>query len=428
MRIFNTATITVCFVFSCLCVSAGELLIENAKIYTASEQGTIENGYILIQDNKIAKVGERRDFDFTGQTIDAEGRSITPGLVNSYTQLGLVEINAVSHSVDFVTEDKLFGPSFKISSAINPASTAIPHNRINGLTHAIVVPEPGHLLFAGYGAAIRLAHAENMILDDSLALFINFAAQGSKLSGGSRASAYSKLRQSLLDAQDYMSNRKESRRGQWRDYFLPLHDLEALLPILKGDKQVVITVHRASDIRLVLSLQKEFKLKVILAGASEAWLVADQISAAGVPVIIDPMANLLGDFDQLAARLDSASRLQSAGVTLLFTGVAWRNTHSAYTVRQAAGNAVAYGLTVEDAIKAMSSNPARVFGYADRFGSIESGKIADLVIWDGHPLEILTRADSVIMNGKPVAMVSRSTRLRDRYRELNTLYPPAYQK
>ena len=410
-------------------LSAADLLIENARIYTASERGTLENAYVLIRDGKIAGLGQQRDFPFEGDIIDAKGKSITPGLINAYTHLGLVEINAVSHSVDFRTEDKLFGPSFEVASALNPASTVIPQNRINGLTHAIVAPEPGHQLFAGYGAAIRLSpDAEALLVDERLAMFVNLAAHGSKLSGGSRASAFAKFHRSLVDAREYRQNRNRIREGKWRDYFLPLHDLEALVPVLDGSKILVVTAHRASDIRQLLKLKKEFDLRMVLAGASEAWLLADEIADAGVSVIMDPMANLPGDFDQLAARLDAATRLQAAGVRLLFTGVAWRNTHSAYTVRQAAGNAVAHGLGEDEAIAAMTINPATVFGFADNFGSIEEGKTADLVIWDGHPLEILTRADAVIINGEQVPMVSRATRLRDRYRELETVYPHAYRK
>jgi imidazolonepropionase-like amidohydrolase len=409
-------------------IYADNLLIKNARLYTLSDKGTIDNGYILLKDGLIDRVGETIDFDFDGRVIDATGLSVTPGLVNAYTHLGLTEIDAVSQSLDVSTEDKLFGPSFKIAPAINPASTVIPHNRLHGLTHAIVAPEPGNQVFAGLGAAIRLQDTESIVINENVAMFANFAALGSKLSGGSRAAAYAKIRQSFMDARDYELNKEKIKSGNWREYYLPLYDLEALLPVINTEIPIVVTAHRASDIRLLLKLQKEFKLRLIIAGASEGWLVANELAEAKVPVIIDPMANLPLDFDQLAARLDAATRMHNAGVSLLFTGVSWRNTHSAYLVRQAAGSAARYGMPVTEAIKAMTLNPALAFGFADRFGSIEAGKEADLVIWDGHPLELLTRADRVIMSGKEVPMVSRSTRLRDRYRKLNTLYPPAYQK
>ena len=407
---------------------ANDVLIKNASLYTLGDKGTIENGYVLIKDGLIAQVGEDIDFEFDGKTIDATGFSVTPGLVNAYTHLGLVEIGAVSHSLDVSTEDELFGPSFKIAPAINPASTAIPLNRINGLTHAIVVPEPGHQLFAGHGAAIRLLNSESLIVNGSVGLFANFSTRGSELSGGSRASAYAKIRQSFLDAKDYEKHIDKVKAGNWREYFLPLHDLEALLPALNGNTPFIVTAHRVSDIRLLLKLRKEFALRLIIAGASEGWMVANELADANVPVIVDPMANLPLDFDQLAARLDGATRMQAAGVRLLFTGVAWRNTHSAYQVRQAAGNAARYGMPVTEAIKAMTLNPAQAFGFADQYGSIEKGKVADLVVWNGHPLELLTRVEKVFMGGEEMSMTSRSTRLRDRYRHHVGPYPPAYNK
>ena len=407
---------------------ANDILIKNARIYTLTDKGTIDNGFILVKDGLIKRVGEHADFDFDGKVIDAAGKSVTPGLVNAYTHIGLVEIYAVSQSLDISTEDLLFGPSFQIAPAINPYSTVIPHNRIHGLTHALVVPEPGHQVFAGQGATVRLNDSGSIILNDSVAVFANFAAAGSKLTGGSRAAAYAKIRQSLIDALDYKLNRSKIASGNWREYFLPLHDLEALIPVISGEKLLVVTAHRASDIRVLLKLQAEFDLRLVIAGASEGWLVAKELAAANVPVIIDPMANLPRDFDRLAARLDSAARMQEAGVTVLFTASDLMATHAAYRVRQAAGNAVAYGMPVTEAIKAMTLNPAQVFGFANRFGSIESGKDADLVIWDGHPLELLTRADNVIMGGREMPMVSRATRLRDRYRDPSTDYPPAYQK
>jgi imidazolonepropionase-like amidohydrolase len=407
---------------------ANDILIKNARIYTLTDKGTIENGFILVKDGKIENVGAHADFDFNGKVIDAKGKSVTPGLVNAYTHIGLVEIYQVSQSLDISTEDKLFGPSFQIAPAINPYSTVIPQNRIHGLTHALVVPEPGHQVFAGQGASIRLHDSGSIILNDSVAVFANFAANGSKLTGGSRAAAYAKIRQSLIDALDYKLNRSKIASGNWREYFLPLHDLEALMPVINGEKPLVVTAHRVSDIQVLLKLKSEFDLRLVIAGASEGWLVAKELADAKVPVIIDPMANLPRDFDQLAARLDSAARMQAEGVTVLFTGIDFMATHAAYQVRQAAGNAAAYGMPVTEAIKAMTLNPAKVFGFANRFGSIEAGKDADLVVWDGHPLELLTRVDRVIMGGKEVSMVSRATRLRDRYRHRGSDYPPAYQK
>ena len=420
------------FVFALLVLhlqaSAEQLLIQNARVYDGTGAEAIEDADILIVDGVIEEIGQQLGKDFTGKKIDASGKSVTPGLVNAFTHLGLVEISAVSHSRDSATKDELLGPSFQVASAVNPAATAIPHNRMNGLTHAIVSPSSGHQPFAGQAAAIRLAGDTTTVINPSVAMFAHYDSKGSELSGGSRAATHSKLKMSLDDAIEYADNRNKAQSGNWRDFFLPLNDLKALEPVVSGEQVLAVVVHRESDIRNLLALKTQYKLNLVLVGATEAWRVADDIAQANVPVIMDPMANLPLDFDQLAARLDAAAILQRSGVTLLFTGVAWRHTHSAHLVRQAAGNAAARGLPVNEAIRAMTLNPAKVFGFADKFGSIEKGKTADIVIWDGHPLELLTRADHVIINGKETAMVSRSTRLRDRYRELDTRYPPAYRK
>ncbi len=409
-------------------VNAAQLLIENAHVYTGTGEKSRENTDILVVDGVISKLGQGLAENFDGKVINAKGKSVTPGLTNAYTHLGLVEISAVSHSRDTSTEDNLLGPSFQVASAVNPAATAIPHNRINGLIHSIVAPASGHQLFAGQAAAIRLAGDGTTLINPSVAMFAHYDSKGSKLSGGSRAATHGRLKLSLDDAIDYGKNRNRARAGDWREFFMPLNDLEALQPVVSGKQLLAVIVHRESDIRNLLELKESYGLNLVLVGATEAWRLADDIARAKVPVIMDPMANLPLDFDQLSARLDAASILHRSGVKMLFTGVAWRNTHSAHLVRQAAGNAAARGLPVDEAIRAMTLNPAEVFGFADKFGSIEEGKIADLVIWDGHPLELLTRADQVLINGKVIPMVSRSTRLRDRYRELDTKYPHAYRK
>ena len=159
-----------------------------------------------------------------------------------------------------------------------------------------------------------------------------------------------------------------------------------------------------------------FNRNLIIAGAAEAWMVAEELAIAEVQVIIDPLSNIPGNFDRLGARLDNATLLNDAGVTLLFSG---DDTHNAFQFRLSAGNAVANGLPAIEAMRAITINVAEAFGLAENFGSIEEGKVADLVIWDGDPLEVQTRADQVFVNGVSVPMVSRSTRLRDRYRDLS---------
>jgi len=407
---------------------ADDLFIKNAKVYTLAGAGVIENGNILIRDGKISAVGQNVAASPGARVIDASRKPVTPGLVNAYTHMGITEIYAVSQSSDVSTKDTHYSAAFSVAPALNPRSTLIPFNRSHGLTHAIVVPESGHHLFAGQGAAIRLTGQESFVVDDSVAVFANYGSRGGKFAGGSRAAAWLKMRQALLDTREYDKHRQAVRSGEWRKLSLPLHDLDALLPVLKNNKPFLVIAERASDIRNLLELKREFRLNLIIAGASEAWMLADELAAARVPVLVDPMMNLPLSFDQLGARLDNAARLQAAGATVLFTGGDFIGTHSAFLVRQAAGNAVANGMPLIEALKAMTLNPARAFGFSDRFGSIEQGKEADLVIWDGDPLELLTQAEQVIIGGNVMPMDSRSTRLRDRYRDLDSKESYLYRK
>jgi len=416
------------FCFTSLLASADALLIKNARLYTLVGEGVIENGNILIVDGKISEIGENVEASPGARVIDASGKQITPGLVNAYTHMGVTEIYAVSQTNDTATKDIHYSASFAVAPAINPLSTLIPFNRSHGLTHAIVAPESGHHLFAGQGAVIRLTAADSFVVDDSVAVFANYGSRGGVFAGGSRAAAYLKMRQALLDAGEYDQHRQAVRSGEWRELSLPLHDLDALLPVLKNNKPLLVIAERASDIRNLLKLKDEFRLNLIIAGASEAWMLAAKLAAANVPVLIDPMMNLPQSFDQLGARLDNAARLQAAGVRVLFTGGDFIGTHSAFLVRQAAGNAAANGMPFIEAIKAMTLNPALAFGFSKRFGSIEPGKEADLVIWDGDPLELLTQAEQVIIKGNIVPMDSRSTRLRDRYRDLDSVESYLYRK
>jgi len=256
-------------------------------------------------------------------------------------------------------------------------------------------------------------------------MFAVLGERGAGLSGGSRGGAMLRLREALQDALDYAANRKAFEQGDRREYALSRLDLEALGPVVKGQLPLVVAADRASDIEATLRLAKELDLKLILAGAAEGWMVARQIAEAKVPVLVEPLTNLPESFESLGATLENPARLHKAGVTIAFmTG----DAHNARNIKQSAGNAVAYGLPWDAALAAMTSVPARIWGIADRYGTLEPGKDADVVIWDGDPLEVTTFADAVFIRGREIPMKSRQTELRDRYKNLQTPLPPAYQK
>ena len=191
----------------------------------------------------------------------------------------------------------------------------------------------------------------------------------------------------------------------------PVADLEALLPVLRGELPLVAVANRRSDIETALRIGREYKLKLILAGAAEGWEIADQIARGGVPVLVEPLDNI-PSYDALGIRYENAALLAKAGVKVVLMET---DTHNARNLRQQAGNAVSYGMTWDQALRAVTLSPAEVFGVADRYGSLEPGKVADVVVWSGDPFELLIR-------GKEIPLRSRQTELFERYKKL----PPNY--
>ncbi len=402
-------------------------LITNATIHTASDQGVLLNSDIYISDGFIMQIGSQLKPKGKYTRIDATGKFITPGLINASTQIGLVEINAVSSSVDSSTKLKRQGASFSIAPAIHFKSTIIPQNRINGLTRAIVKPVGGTSIFQGQGSAIALFSSRQGLTKESIAVYASYGIAGANISGGSRASAYSVLDQALTEANYLRHNRNRYLPGFNWQFSQSVQDLDALKAVLERKIPLVIDVHRSDDILQMISLAKKHDIRLVISGASEAWQVADELARAKVSVIMDPIMNLPLSFEALGVRLDGAAILNKAGVKLAFTGMDWQSTHNAYLVRQSAGNAVAYGVPAEEGLKAISRNVAEIFGISD-YGQIKVGMQADIVVWDGEPLEITSMAEKVFIMGIEQPMVSRATRLRDRYWDLDNISQKAYKR
>ena len=405
--------------------AAETVVITGATIHTLGPQGTIQNGTLVIEDGRIRAVGPAVPVPAGARRIDARGKVVTPGLFDSLSRLGIVEVSAVDGTQDASVQDDRITAAFTVTDSLNPRSVLIPVNRIEGLTRAVVAPTPGKSLIAGQGAIITLGGPGDYLVRSPVAMFAMLGETGARLAGGSRSAALLRLKEAFQDALDYAANRKAFDAGDRRPYILSRLDLEALLPVVKGELPLVILVDRASDIESALRLARDWKLKLILASANEAWKVADQIAAAKVPVLLTPLEDRPSSFETLGATLENAARLHKAGVTVAFMS---GDAHNARNLKQAAGNAVAYGLPWDAALAAMTSVPARIWGIADRYGTLEPGKDADVVIWDGDPLELTTFADAVFIRGKEMPMKSRQTELRDRYKDLGGPQPPAYKK
>ena len=229
----------------------------------------------------------------------------------------------------------------------------------------------------------------------------------------SRASQMLLIKDGFIKAKNYHKSRSQIMRGGYFDfgYYTP-RDLEAILRVVSKEIPLIVRTDRARDILRMIAFSNSHEIDIILAGAKEAWRIADKIALESIPVILDPMDNIPSSFDSIAARMDNASILNNAGVKILITS---QSTHNSYLSRQGAGNAVAYGLSEEDALKALTINVASVFGLDERIGTLEVGKDADLLIWDGHPLEVSSFTKKIYIDGKEISTVTRSQRLRDRY-------------
>jgi imidazolonepropionase-like amidohydrolase len=394
---------------------AQTIAITNARIHTMTG-AAIERGTVVVVDGRIQAVGVSVAVPSGARVIDAAGKTVTPGLFDSSTALGIVEIGQVAGTADASTTMGRVTAAFNVADGLNPFSTLIPITRVAGITRAVVSPQPGSSLIAGQGIVIDLGseRASEMVRRNPVAMYAVLGERGAALAGGARGAALLVLREALQDARDYAENRRAFEEDRRRAYALSRLDLEALGPVVRGELPLVIEAHRASDLLAALRLAREFNLRLILSGATEAWMVASEIAQARVPVVINPMQNLPA-FESLGITLENAARLHAAGVTIAFGSF---ESHNARNLKQLAGNAVAHGLPHDAALRAMTIDPARIWGIDAAYGTIEPGKEADLVIWSGDPLELTTQVEQVFIRGREMPKDNRQRLLFERYRRL----------
>lgn len=341
--------------------------------------------------------------------LDRPEHWLTPGLVEVGSEMGLVEIGMEGASVDADAEQAdPVRAEFRAWDAYNPASTVIPVTRMEGVSSAFAAPRGG--LVAGQGAWVSLSGATQAetLVKGPVGMWAGPMATGSKAEGLAR------LRELLADARLYAQRRSEWERGELRPLAGTRGDLEALQAVLQRQIPLVLAADRAADIELLARFAEEERVLVVIAGGAEAWTLAPRLAKAGIAVIVDPYSDGASSFDAVRGRADNARLLHDAGVTLL---VSTFSTHHARTLRQVAGNAVREGLPHLAALQAITATPARVFGVPTR-GAIGPGLVADLVLWTGDPLELLTTCEALWIEGQPVSMSSRQRELWLKYREL----------
>ncbi len=399
-----------------LAAQADAIMIRGATVHTMTNDGTLENTDVFISGGEIKRIGKNLPVPQDDVYVfDAEGKPLTPGFFAGITSIGITEVSAVEESSDSSLGLKEMRPEFDVVPAFNPNSSLVPVTRIEGFSFTLLGAGAKGSIFGGQGQLVALDGGYESFVGKPV-LFINVGRDASGLSGGSRAAQWMLLNQAMAEADSPPTSNEAAlltRAGR------------GTLSAFASDGKVVFNVDRASDILETLRFARRFGLDLVISGGTEAWMVARQLASAKVPVLLDPLVNLPGNFDKLGARLDNAAILEAAGVTVVINGA---GSHNARKQRQMAGNAVSHDLPHDAGIAALTSNPARVFGVSDQQGSIQKNNVANVVLWSGDPLEVTSAAEIVVINGKLIPMESRQTKLRDRYLPENPEMPRAYIK
>jgi imidazolonepropionase-like amidohydrolase len=400
--------------------AAQTIAITGGKVYPVSGP-PIENGTVIISNGKIVSVGANVAVPAGAQRIDATGKIVTPGFVNSSTQLGVQEIAAVNDTRDMTADGKdHIAASFTVWEGLNPNSVMLAPARKEGITSFVVIPTGG--LIAGQAALVDVVPGTttDMIIRAPVAMV---AEIGDPQSAGlsSRGELIVKLRELLEDAGYFQTHRDAFDRAQTRPFAASRLDLQAMIPVIEGRLPLLVTVDKASDIDAAMRVAREFNVKLIIGGGAEAWMMADKLAAAKIPVLTGAMNNIPAGFATLGQRQENAGLLRKAGVPVALIGNAGGGDEEAFNVRnlkQEAGNAVAYGMTWDDALRAVTLAPAEFFGVADRVGSLQTGREGNVVVWSGDPFEFTTRAEHVFVRGREYHDKTRQDLLVDRYRNL----------
>jgi imidazolonepropionase-like amidohydrolase len=398
-------------------VHAQTIAITGGKVVIGDGTAPIEQGIAVIRDGRIVAAGASVAVPAGARSIDATGKWVTPGIVAGFSRIGLAGIDAVDQSNDTQARNSPFNASIDVAPAINPDVAAIAINRAAGVTRAIVSPEASNSIFGGQGVVIDMGADPQAIMRAKAFQFVEFGEAGASRSGGSKAALFANFRNALAEARDFQAGRLRE------DSQLKRPDAAALVPVLTGATKLIVHVESATDILAVLGLKRDYpSLSLILVGVSEGWRVGPQIAAAKVPVIASAVNDLPSAFETIAATQSNVGRMKAAGVMLAIGMIDDDDTRQAMHAAQYAGNLVALtkvpgasGLNWDDAFAAITSKPADVIGMGAEIGSLKAGRRADVVIWDGDPLELSSAVEAVWIDGVSQPLSTRQTRLRDRY-------------
>jgi imidazolonepropionase-like amidohydrolase len=401
----------------------GNVAIVHAQAYTMVTDAALHDATIVVRDGRIVSVSRGGSPPAGIEVVDAAGRIVTPALMNSGTQIGLVEVTGDPDTADQGVDSGALRAAFDLQYAIDANSLTVQKARVDGVSRALVFPSgAGAAPFSGLAALLHLVPGPDVLERPRSALVAVIGGGVASRAGGSRSVEWQLLHNALDEA-----TLARSQGGLDPDTrMLGRLDLQAIQHVLDTRTPLLLAVNRESDIRQALRLKSDYDVPVVLFGAAEAWRAAPELARAGIPVVLDPYADLPMSYDEIGARRDNAARLASAGVTIAFT-VSGAGIYLSYqagpALREGAGIAVANGLPRAEALRALTVNPARIWGIADRYGTLEPGRDGDIVIWDGDPLEPSSAPVQVFSGGLSVPLRTRQTELRDRYKPAVSVSP-----
>lgn len=401
--------------------AAQSFVVTNATVASGDGSEPIESGYVVIENGKVSAIGSGTPASNL-PAIDANGAWVTPGIFATITSLGLWDVGAVSESNDTRAGGAPFSAALDVAPVINPSSQHILVHRASGITRAATVTLPSSSIFGGQGAVIDLGADPDAVTRPRAFQVVALGEYGGRIAGGSRVATHTLLRAALREASANRAATSADIRSD--EVLLTRFDAAALAPVVRGEQPLYVYVERASDIRSTLALKREFpRLDLVLVGASEGWLVAREIAAAGVPVIADGLDDLPANFEELAATQSNIGRMVKAGVKVALNAAAMENPRN---LNQYAGNLVALtrvpgadGLSWGQAFAAITSVPASISGMGGEAGVLAPGAMGDLVIWDGDPLQVGSMPVKVFIDGVEQPLDNHQSRLKERYRDLD---------
>ncbi|MBI4466706.1 MAG: amidohydrolase family protein [Acidobacteria bacterium] len=410
------------------------IAIRGAKIHTLAG-APIENGTVLLRGERIAAVGADVEIPVGAQVIDATGLEVYPGLFDSISRLGLTEIGAVSATVD-TNELGSYNPQLLAATGVHPASEHIPVARANGITHAVSAPgSGGGGFFGGFSGPVipgqaSLIHLtgwtiEEMLIRPSVGMILNWPSIQTRTFDFSTfefrekpfTEAKKEYEERVGELEDWLEAAKHYAQAEAKgskDRFERDLKLEALAKVLRGELPLLVMANSARDIKNAIEFVEKHKLKMILAGGAEAWKVKDLLKQENIPVILRPTQALPGEEDEAYDKpFTNAGELDAAGVKIAF---ATFDSADSRTLPYEAANAVPYGLPRDEALKGITRYPAEILGVGNQLGTIEAGKVANLIVTDGDPLEITTQVRHLFIKGQPTSTDNRHQQLYEKYR------------